>query len=159
MMHKLKLIALLALAALALAACGAGGTLTLSENDVEGLVVESLEGNDELAITNVAVDLRDSGDMVISGEIMRSGNPLPATITIVLAAQNGQIAATATEATVMGVALPQTAVSRFNNVFAQNLAARAKQDNDNGEITAVTITEDNMQVTLERTTTSRYQER
>lgn len=124
-------------------------TVTLTEAEVNTLIVNVLANSDNPLLRDPVVDLQN-GQIVISGEHERrdGAGRVQGTITLTLTATNGALSAQVTGATIEGFDLSDERIARFNGALQAQLAGRAREQNARAILDRVTITNDELQIQI-----------
>lgn len=158
----LQRVILFLLAAISLAACNFGGVsvernsdgttdviVSLTESEVNTLVRTALEQSADPLLRNPSVDLQP-GQIVISGEHDRrdGGGRISGTVTLSISVVNGDVQAQITAVNIEGWDASDARIQEFNRQLAQLLGGRARQDNARATLSAITITNDALQIRI-----------
>ncbi len=150
------------LAAISLAACNFGGVsvernsdgttdviVSLTESEVNTLIQAALEQSADPLLRNPSVDLQP-GQIVISGEHDRrdGGGRISGTVTMSISVVNGDVQAQITAVNIEGWDASDARIQEFNRQLAQLLGGRARQDNARATLSAITITNDALQIRI-----------
>jgi hypothetical protein len=157
---KLRLFLLLGLV-FSLAACNreldiqpnGDGSATISisvtEAEVNTVVQTALENSANPLLRNPSVDLQN-GQIIITGEHdRRDGNgTVSGTVTLSVTALNGEIQAQVTSVNIEGWDANDARIQEFNDRLEELLGGRARQNSGNATLESVTITDDNLTISI-----------
>jgi hypothetical protein len=124
-------------------------TITLSENDVRGIIESAVVASNPPLLANPTVDLRN-GDILVTGTYQPpdGSSAIPGEMTLKMEVANEQLAVTVTALNVAGQPVPQTSIDEFNRQLAQGIARTAVQSNTNAKLSGITITDDAMTLSI-----------
>lgn len=158
----LQRLVLLVIAVLSLAACnfsnvrveqGGDGTtnvtITLTEAEVNTIIQNALNNSANPLLRNPSIDLQP-GQIVISGEHDRrdGGGRISGTVTLTATVIDGDVLVQITSAQIDGWDATDARIEQFNQQLAQGLGGRARQNNPRATLTNITITDTQLQITI-----------
>lgn len=128
---------------------GAAVTITLSESEVNTLVQTALTGTGNPLLRNPTIDLQP-GQIVINGTHDRrdGSGTVSGSVTVTLSVSGGKVQAQITAANIEGVALTDERIASLNQQLAIVFGNRINRDNRNAQVTAITITDSSIQITI-----------
>jgi hypothetical protein len=154
-----KLIAIVVfVCALPLLACGASGafnvrvddqysylTITMTEEQIAGMIVPLLENGEDFRVENPEIDLRP-GEIVVTGSVVGDGGQLhPGSLALRAWAANGQLYLEVTRFSFAGFTATQSMLANFNAEMEAGLARDA--ENADSETHEVVITDTEFSIT------------
>jgi hypothetical protein len=157
-MNRRLIAILMFVCALPLLACGASGgfnirvddqysylTITMSEEDIQGMVAPLLENGEDLRIQDPTVDLQP-GEIIVTGSVVGDGGQLsPGSLSIRAWAENGRLYLEVTRFSFAGFVASQEMLATFNAELEAGLARDA--ENADSETHEVVITDTEFSIT------------
>ena len=128
-------------------------TVNASESDVNTVISNALAKTANPLVRNPSIDLQN-GQIVISGEHDKrdgSGQRVSGTITLVLSVENGALKAQVTAVNIEGYTADDQRIAEINQRIEQALQGRALRDNPNVNLTAISVTDNDLTFTLNAT--------
>lgn len=130
----------------------ADGTLNiqvaLTESDVTSILQNATQAAGNRFVENVTADLQN-GQIVLNGDYLQNdGTRVPGNITLQAGVTDGVPTVTVTSVNVSGFAADDTRIQELNQRIAAALGSRGVRDNANGKITAISITDTALTITL-----------
>jgi hypothetical protein len=124
-------------------------TLSLTEQEVNDAVAQALENSGNPLLRNPQVDLKP-GQIVITGQHERrdGGGTVSGTVTVNVGLNAGKVQVQITQAQIEGFDLSDARIQQFNDRLAAIFSTRLERDQGIITITALNITEDTLQFTL-----------
>ena len=125
-------------------------TVTVTEAEINTALSTALTQSGNSAVRNPSIDLQ-AGQIVISGEVERQNNAgeyVDANFTVHVAVVDGQLSADVTYANVEGWSADDARLDEINQRIEQALQGRAVRDNPNVNLTAITISDNDLTFTL-----------
>lgn len=160
---KLRIVILMSVLLMILAACNRGEvtdvqrnpeggidvTVKLTETEVNDAIVDALNSAANPLLRDPSVDLQ-AGQIVINGQHERrdGGGTVSGSLIVTVTVENGALLAQVTQANVEGWDAGDERIQQFNQRLAENFSRRANRDNQQITVTAVNITDSELEVTF-----------
>jgi hypothetical protein len=123
-------------------------TVNMTEEEVQALFEGIFAENNELNVSNPVVDLRP-GEIALTGEVASgTGETVPANLTLLVGAVDGQLNASVTDANFAGWEGTQAWLDQINSNIAAGIADAVQNRTDNAELSDVTITDTGLSFTI-----------
>lgn len=128
---------------------GVDVTVNLTEAEVNEAITDALATAANPLLRNPSVDLQP-GQIVVTGEHERrdGSGTVNGSLTITVTVQDGTVLAQVTQSSIEGFDLTDERIAQFNTRLAENFTRRANRDNREITVTAITITDTELQVTF-----------
>lgn len=162
-MMRVRYVTFMALLIVGLAACNRGTvedvqrnpeggvdvTISLTEQEVNDAVAQALENSGNPLLRNPQVDLKP-GQMIITGEHERrdGSGTVSGTVTVNISLEAGKIRVQVPQAQIKGFDLSDERIQQFNDRLATIFTNRLERDQGVITVTALNITEDSLQFTI-----------
>lgn len=160
---KLSSLILMSLLLVTLAACNRGEvtdvqrnpeggvdvTVRLTETEVNEAITDALNAAANPLLRDPSVDLQ-AGQIVINGQHERrdGGGTVSGSLTVTVTVEGGALLAQVTQADIEGWDASNERIAQFNQRLAENFSRRANRDNQQITVTAVNITDTELEVTF-----------
>lgn len=123
-------------------------TVSMTEDEVEDVVIDILVNGPDAFMTSANVDLRP-GSIVLTGDVLSplTGETVPGMVEVQAAAEGGQLKLAVTGFDVGALTAEQVGLDEFNAQLAAGLVD-AMRDSNGATVDDVTITEDTISVSV-----------